>query len=57
MTGSLAEGSQKWAELATMPLVLMYHSISHYDEDPHDCAVSRVLQLKIILRRTGQCGH
>jgi peptidoglycan/xylan/chitin deacetylase (PgdA/CDA1 family) len=34
MTASTAEGSSKSADLVTMPLVLMYHSISPYDEDP-----------------------
>jgi peptidoglycan/xylan/chitin deacetylase (PgdA/CDA1 family) len=34
MTASTAEGSSKSAELATIPLVFMYHSISRYDEDP-----------------------
>jgi peptidoglycan/xylan/chitin deacetylase (PgdA/CDA1 family) len=34
MTVSASEGSAKSAGLATMPLVLMYHSVSPYDEDP-----------------------
>jgi peptidoglycan/xylan/chitin deacetylase (PgdA/CDA1 family) len=40
MMGSTAEGSQKRAELATMPLVLMYHSVSPYDEDPHEVTIT-----------------
>src|SRR5258708_35386486 len=40
MTGSTAEGSEKRAELATMPLVLMYHSVSPYDEDPHEVTMT-----------------
>ena len=35
MTASTAAGSSKSAELATIPLVLMYHSVSPYDEDPY----------------------
>lgn len=34
------EGSAKSVELATMPLVLMYHSVSPYDEDPHEVTVT-----------------
>jgi peptidoglycan/xylan/chitin deacetylase (PgdA/CDA1 family) len=40
MMASTAEGSAKSAELATMPLVLMYHSVSPYDEDPHEVTVT-----------------
>src|SRR6202048_4579109 len=40
MIGSTAEGSQKRAELDTMPLVLMYHSVSPYDEDPHEVTIT-----------------
>ena len=40
MTASTAEGSAKSAELATMPLVLMYHSVSPYDEDPHEVTMT-----------------
>jgi peptidoglycan/xylan/chitin deacetylase (PgdA/CDA1 family) len=40
MMGSTAEGSQKRAELGTMPLVLMYHSVSPYDEDPHEVTIT-----------------
>jgi peptidoglycan/xylan/chitin deacetylase (PgdA/CDA1 family) len=34
------ENSEKSAELATMPLVLMYHSVSPYDEDPHEVTIT-----------------
>jgi peptidoglycan/xylan/chitin deacetylase (PgdA/CDA1 family) len=34
MTDFAAEGFSRSEELATIPLVLMYHSISPYDEDP-----------------------
>jgi peptidoglycan/xylan/chitin deacetylase (PgdA/CDA1 family) len=37
---STAEGSAKSAELATMPLVLMYHSVSPYDEDPYGATIA-----------------
>jgi peptidoglycan/xylan/chitin deacetylase (PgdA/CDA1 family) len=40
MMGSTAEGSEKRAELMTMPLVLMYHSVSPYDEDPHEVTIT-----------------
>jgi peptidoglycan/xylan/chitin deacetylase (PgdA/CDA1 family) len=40
MTGSTTEGSQKRAQLDTMPLVLMYHSVSPYDEDPHEVTIT-----------------
>ena len=40
MTASTAAGSSKSAELATMPLVLMYHSISPYDEDPYEVTMT-----------------
>ena len=40
MTASTAEGSAKSAELATMPLVLMYHSVSPYDEDPYEVTMT-----------------
>ena len=40
MTASTAEGSSKSAELATMPLVLMYHSVSPYDEDPYEVTMT-----------------
>src|SRR5262245_50594444 len=40
MTASTAEGSSKSAELATIPLVLMYHSVSPYDEDPHEVTMT-----------------
>lgn len=38
MTASTADTAG--AELATMPLVLMYHSVSPYDEDPHEVTVT-----------------
>jgi peptidoglycan/xylan/chitin deacetylase (PgdA/CDA1 family) len=40
MTASTAEGSSKGAELATIPLVLMYHSVSPYDEDPYEVTMT-----------------
>jgi peptidoglycan/xylan/chitin deacetylase (PgdA/CDA1 family) len=40
MMTSAAEGSAKSAELATMPLVLMYHSVSPYDEDPYGATIT-----------------
>lgn len=40
MTASTDAGSSKSAELATMPLVLMYHSISSYDEDPYEVTMT-----------------
>jgi peptidoglycan/xylan/chitin deacetylase (PgdA/CDA1 family) len=40
MRGSAAEGSENRVELATMPLVLMYHSVSPYVEDPHEVTIT-----------------
>jgi peptidoglycan/xylan/chitin deacetylase (PgdA/CDA1 family) len=40
MTGPPAEGSADNGELATMPLVLMYHSVSPYDKDPFEVTVT-----------------
>lgn len=40
MTISTSKGSANTAELDTMPLVLMYHSVSPYDEDPHEVTVT-----------------
>jgi peptidoglycan/xylan/chitin deacetylase (PgdA/CDA1 family) len=40
MTASTTEGSAKSAEMATVPLVLMYHSVSPYDEDPHEVTIT-----------------
>lgn len=40
MTASTAEGSSKSAELVTIPLVLMYHSVSPYDEDPFQVTIT-----------------
>ena len=40
MTASTAAGSSKSTELAAMPLVLMYHSISPYDEDPYEVTMT-----------------
>jgi peptidoglycan/xylan/chitin deacetylase (PgdA/CDA1 family) len=42
MTVSTPEGSSKHADMATIPLVLMYHSIADYDEDP--CQVTMTPQ-------------
>src|SRR5438552_3158168 len=38
--GSTTEDSTKSVELATMPLVLMYHSVAPYDEDPHEVTMT-----------------
>ena len=40
MTASTAEGSSKSGQLATIPLVLMYHSVSPYDEDPYEVTMT-----------------
>src|SRR6476659_9835700 len=40
MTASTAAGSSKSTELATIPLVLMYHSVSPYDEDPYEATIT-----------------
>jgi peptidoglycan/xylan/chitin deacetylase (PgdA/CDA1 family) len=40
MTASTFEGSSKSAVMSAMPLVLMYHSISPYDEDPYQVTVT-----------------
>jgi len=40
VTASTSEGSAKSAGLATMPLVLMYHSVSPYDEDPYEATIT-----------------
>lgn len=40
LTVATAEGSQEGAELATIPPVLMYHSVSPYDEDPHEVTIT-----------------
>ena len=40
MTDSSAAGSSKSSELATIPLVWMYHSISPYDENPCDLSIT-----------------
>jgi peptidoglycan/xylan/chitin deacetylase (PgdA/CDA1 family) len=40
MTAFTTEGSAKSAGLATMPMVLMYHSVSPYDEDPYEATMT-----------------
>jgi peptidoglycan/xylan/chitin deacetylase (PgdA/CDA1 family) len=40
MTASTAAGSSKNAELAAIPLVLMYHSVSPYNEDPFQVTIT-----------------
>jgi peptidoglycan/xylan/chitin deacetylase (PgdA/CDA1 family) len=40
MTRSTAAGFSKSAELATIPLVLMYHSVADYDDDPFEVTVT-----------------
>ena len=40
MSASTTEGSRKTPGLAAMPLVLMYHSVSPYDEDPHEVTMT-----------------
>lgn len=37
---SAAEGSARSTGLAAMPLVLMYHSVAVYDEDPYEVTIS-----------------
>jgi peptidoglycan/xylan/chitin deacetylase (PgdA/CDA1 family) len=58
MTASAAEGSAQSAELATLPLVLMYHSVSPYDEDPYHVTITpqRFEQHMRWLRRRGLSG-
>lgn len=58
MMASAAEGSAKGAELATMPLVLMYHSVSPYEEDPHEVTMTpqRFERQMRWLRRRGLRG-
>src|SRR4051812_28698172 len=40
MAAGTAEGSSTNTKLATIPLVLMYHSVSPYDEDPHEVTLT-----------------
>jgi peptidoglycan/xylan/chitin deacetylase (PgdA/CDA1 family) len=40
VTTSTAEGSSKSADLGTIPLVLMYHSIADYDDDPFEVTMT-----------------
>jgi peptidoglycan/xylan/chitin deacetylase (PgdA/CDA1 family) len=40
MTASAADGSAKSKELETIPLVLMYHSVSPYDQDPYQVTMT-----------------
>jgi peptidoglycan/xylan/chitin deacetylase (PgdA/CDA1 family) len=40
MTAFATDGSEKSAELATMPMVLMYHSVSPYADDPYEVTVT-----------------
>lgn len=40
MEAPTAEDSTRNAGQATMPLVLMYHSVSPYDEDPHEITLT-----------------
>jgi peptidoglycan/xylan/chitin deacetylase (PgdA/CDA1 family) len=40
MVASAAKSSARSAELATMPLVFMYHSVEPYDEDPFEVTIS-----------------
>jgi len=40
MTTSTAEGSSKSADLGTIPLVLMYHSVADYDDDPFEVTLT-----------------
>jgi peptidoglycan/xylan/chitin deacetylase (PgdA/CDA1 family) len=58
MAASTAEGFARSAELATMPLVLMYHSVSPYDEDPHEVCMTpeRFERQMRWLRRRGLRG-
>ena len=34
------EGATRSVEIAAMPLVLMYHSVAPYDEDPHEVTIT-----------------
>lgn len=58
MTAFTAEGSSKSAEMATIPLVLMYHSVSPYDEDPFQVTITpqRFERQMRWLRRRGLRG-
>lgn len=58
MTTSTAKGSAKSPELASIPMVLMYHSVSPYDEDPYEVCMTpqRFEQQMHWLRRRGLCG-
>jgi peptidoglycan/xylan/chitin deacetylase (PgdA/CDA1 family) len=58
MTTSTTKKSAKSAGPATMPLVLMYHSISPYDEDPYEVTMTprRFEQQMRWLRRRGLRG-
>ena len=40
MSASTADGSAKTRSFPPMPLVLMYHSISPYDEDPYEVTMT-----------------
>jgi peptidoglycan/xylan/chitin deacetylase (PgdA/CDA1 family) len=58
MTSFAADGLAKTLDHSTMPLVLMYHSISPYDEDPYEVTMTPQrfeLQMRW-LRRRGQRG-
>lgn len=58
MTASTAAGSSKSAELATIPLVFMYHSVGPYDEDPFEVTMTprRFEKQMRWLRRRGLRG-
>ncbi|MCR8692916.1 polysaccharide deacetylase family protein [Rhodococcus pyridinivorans] len=58
MTSSTATGSSKSAELAAIPLVLMYHSVSPYDQDPYEVTMTpqRFEQQMCWLRSRGLRG-
>jgi peptidoglycan/xylan/chitin deacetylase (PgdA/CDA1 family) len=58
MTAPTTKGSTKSGELATTPLVLMYHSVAPYDEDPYEVTMTpqRFEQQMAWLRRRGLRG-
>jgi len=58
MRSSTAEGSAENRELSVMPMVLMYHSISPYEEDPYEVTMTpqRFDQQMRWLRRRGLRG-
>jgi peptidoglycan/xylan/chitin deacetylase (PgdA/CDA1 family) len=58
MTTSTIAGTSRGAELATIPLVWMYHSVAPYDEDPYEVTMTpqRFEKQMRWLRRRGLRG-